>query len=120
MRIDAIGNIFARREGAEPRLPAVAFGSHLDTVINGGEFDGILGVLGGLELIRSLNDEGVQTRRPLELIIFECEESSRFNIATLGSKVMCGKLGYEKLKDVRDFQGRAIGEIFAEFGIDPL
>ena len=112
VRIDAIGNIFARREGTEPELPAVAFGSHLDTVINGGEFDGILGVLGGLELIRSLNDEGVQTRRPLELVVFECEESSRFNIATLGSKVMCGKLGYEKLKDVRDFQGRAIGEIF--------
>ena len=118
VRIDAIGNIFARREGAEPELPAVAFGSHLDTVINGGEFDGILGVLGGLELIRSLNDDGVQTRRPLELVVFECEESSRFNIATLGSKVMCGKLGFEKLKEVRDFQGRAISEIFAEFGID--
>ena len=118
VRIDAIGNIFARREGTEPELPAVAFGSHLDTVINGGEFDGILGVLGGLELIRSLNDEGIQTRRPLELVVFECEESSRFNIATLGSKVMCGKLGFEKLKDVRDFPGRATSEIFADFGID--
>ena len=118
VRIDAIGNIFARREGTEPELAAVAFGSHLDTVINGGEFDGILGVLGGLELIRTLNDEGVQTRRPLELVVFECEESSRFNIATLGSKVMCGKLGFEKLKEVRDFQGRPIGEIFSEFGIN--
>ncbi|QKF91800.1 zinc-dependent hydrolase, peptidase M20 family [Campylobacter sp. CCUG 57310] len=118
VRVDAIGNIFARREGSEPNLPAIAFGSHLDTVINGGQFDGILGVLGGLEVIRSLNDENIKTKHPLELIVFECEESSRFNIATLGSKVMCGKLGYEKLKDVKDFTGREIGEIFSEFGID--
>ncbi|MDO5046712.1 Zn-dependent hydrolase [Campylobacter sp.] len=118
VRVDAIGNIFARREGSEPNLPAIAFGSHLDTVINGGEFDGILGVLGGLEVIRSMNDENIKTKHPLELIVFECEESSRFNIATLGSKVMCGKLGYEKLKEVKDFRGQEIGEIFSEFGID--
>ena len=118
VRTDAIGNIFARREGSDPSLPAVALGSHLDTVINGGEFDGILGVLGGLEVIRSLNDENVKTKHSIELVVFECEESSRFNIATLGSKVMCGKLGYEKLKEVKDFKGREIGEIFKEFGID--
>lgn len=118
VRVDAIGNIFARREGSEPNLPAIAFGSHLDTVINGGEFDGILGVLGGLEIVRSLNDENIKTKHPLELIVFECEESSRFNIATLGSKVMCGKLGYEKLKDVKDFRGQEMGEIFSLFGID--
>ncbi|QCD52171.1 Zn-dependent hydrolase [Campylobacter sp. RM16192] len=118
VRVDAIGNIFARREGNEPNLPAIAFGSHLDTVINGGQFDGILGVLGGLEVICSLNDENIKTKHPLELIVFECEESSRFNIATLGSKVMCGKLGYEKLKEVKDFRSQEIGEIFGEFGID--
>lgn len=118
VRTDAAGNIFIRRKGKDENLPAVAFGSHLDTVVNGGEFDGILGVLGGLEILRSLNDENIQTTHPLELVVFECEESSRFNIATLGSKVMCGKIGLENLKDLRDFNGEAMSEIFADFGLD--
>ena len=67
VHIDAIGNIFARREGAEPRLPAVAFGSHLDTVINGGEFDGILGVLGGLELTCATFKDALSARFFLSL-----------------------------------------------------
>lgn len=118
VEIDEIGNIFARRDGLDNSLKAVAFGSHLDTVINGGEYDGILGVLGGLEVIRSLNDENIKTKHPLELVVFACEESSRFNISTLGSKTMCGKLDTQKLKSVKDFKNSDINEIFSKFGLN--
>ncbi|BCX79376.1 Zn-dependent hydrolase [Campylobacter sp. 19-13652] len=118
VRQDAVGNIFARRSGACDGLPAVLFGSHLDTVINGGEFDGTLGVLAGLEVIRSLNDEGIITRRPLELVVFACEESSRFNVSTLGSKVLTKKLNKDKFVKLRDYKDMSICDIFSEFGLD--
>lgn len=99
---DAIGNVIARREGANSDLPAVAFGSHIDTVYNGGQYDGSVGVIAGLEVVRMLNDEEVETKHPIELIIFACEESARFGVATIGSKVMTGNIQVEELWTLKD------------------
>lgn len=118
VRRDEIGNLFIRRKGIEDHLPAVAFGSHIDTVVNAGKFDGILGVAGGLEILLQLCEQGMQTRYPLELIIFTCEESSRFNYATLGSKLMCGISGQEELARLRDKQGNSLAQALAEIGLD--
>ncbi|MBN6066619.1 Zn-dependent hydrolase [Aggregatibacter actinomycetemcomitans] len=118
VRRDPIGNLFIRKAGKDDHLPAVAFGSHIDTVVNAGKFDGPLGSIAGLEILLQLCEQGIQTRYPLELIIFTCEESSRFNFATLGSKVMCGLVTQEKLSQLRDKQGKGLAEAMAEIGMD--
>lgn len=118
IRRDAIGNRFIRKAGKEDHLPVVAFGSHIDTVVNAGKFDGPLGVIGGLEILLQLCEQNIQTRYPLELIIFTCEESSRFNFATLGSKVMCGLANQEKLSQLRDKQDNTLAEAMTKLGMD--
>lgn len=105
VRKDAIGNVIARREGMEPKLPVIAFGSHMDTVYNGGQYDGAVGVVAGLEVIRMLNDEKMETKYPIELIIFACEESARFGIATIGSKAMTGRITRNELMILKDRDG---------------
>lgn len=105
VRKDAIGNVIARREGMEPKLPVIAFGSHMDTVYNGGQYDGAVGVVAGLEVIRMLNDEKMETKYPIELIIFACEESARFGIATIGSKAMTGRITQNELMTLKDRDG---------------
>lgn len=85
---DAVGNVFLRRPGLNPDLPPVATGSHLDTVIHGGPYDGMCGVVGALEALHMLSDENLL--RSIEVIIFRAEESSRFGFATIGSKLMTG------------------------------
>jgi N-carbamoyl-L-amino-acid hydrolase len=90
--IDGFGNIFARREGTDPALPAITFGSHLDTQAEGGRFDGILGVLAGLEVIRTLDDHRLRTRHPLVLIDWTNEEGARFSPPMLGSGCFTGAL----------------------------
>ncbi|AFL68114.1 M20 family metallo-hydrolase [Sulfurospirillum barnesii] len=115
IREDAIGNIFGRIEGELP-LPAVAIGSHLDSVPLGGCFDGTLGVMCGLEAIRAIKEQKISHKRPFELIIFSCEESSRFNMATVGSKVMAGKLSTEALENLKDKEGISLYEAAKEFG----
>ena len=88
--VDRLGNMFARREGQEPGLPPVMIGSHLDTQIAGGRFDGIVGVLAGLEIARTLNDRGVQTRRPIEIVNWSNEEGARFAPPMSASSVFAG------------------------------
>lgn len=88
IRQDAVGNVFLRRTGENPALPAVATGSHLDTVIHGGAYDGMCGVAGALEALHMLADEKLQ--RSIDVIIFRAEESSRFGFATIGSKLLTG------------------------------
>ena len=88
--VDRMGSIFARREGTDPALAPVLIGSHLDTQIAGGRFDGILGVLSGLEVIRTLNDAGVRTRRAVELVSWTNEEGARFAPPMLASAVFGG------------------------------
>jgi hydantoinase/carbamoylase family amidase len=118
VRTDSCGNIIARREGLHPFAPAVAFGSHLDTVTLGGRYDGALGVIAALEVIRSLNEKGVDTEHPIELIVFACEESSRFGVSTIGSKAMTGMLDPGKAALLKDHEGRTFAEALAECGLD--
>ncbi len=111
VRVDTFGNVIARRQGRYSNLPVVAFGSHLDTVVEAGDYDGVLGVVAGLEVIRRMNSNNYVTDHPLELIIFACEESSRFNMATLGSKAMIGSID-ENIKSLEDKDGVTIEEVF--------
>lgn len=80
IREDAVGNIFARWTGGDPGLPAVATGSHIDAIPHAGRYDGVVGVLGGLEAVRALQRAGVRPRRSIELLIFSAEEPTRFGI----------------------------------------
>jgi N-carbamoyl-L-amino-acid hydrolase len=105
---DAIGNMFLRRPGSEDTLPAVAFGSHLDTVPTGGRFDGVFGVLAGLEAIRSLHDAGITTRAPLELVNWTNEEGSRFAPAMMGSRVHAADIVLEDALAVTDDNGISV------------
>lgn len=114
VRMDAAGNLIARRPGSDPSLPAVACGSHLDSVIDAGQYDGVIGVAAGLEAVRSLNEQGIVTRHPIELICFTCEESSRFGVATIGSKAMAGILDQQAVGALRDRMGISFREALAE------
>src|SRR6266481_4283847 len=90
IKIDRLGNIFARREGRDPSRPPVMTGSHLDTQPTGGKFDGAYGVMAGLELVRTLNDLGYETEAPIEIVAWTNEEGSRFSPAMVGSGVFAG------------------------------
>jgi len=105
VRQDALGNIFARLEGTEPNLPAVATGSHTDAIPHSGRFDGVVGVLGGLEAFRALQKSGFRPRRALELLMFTSEEPTRFGLGCLGSRAMSGALSPQKLRDLHDADG---------------
>ncbi len=95
---DAIGNTFARWEGSEPELAPVGTGSHIDAIPNAGMYDGCVGVLGGLEAIRVLQQLGFKPRRSIELVIFTAEEPTRFGIGCLGSRMMAGVLSPEQAR----------------------
>lgn len=112
---DAIGNMFLRRAGTED-LPAVAFGSHLDTVPTGGKFDGVSGVLAGLEVMRALDSAGLRTRRPLELVNWTNEEGSRFRPAMMGSRVHAGELSLARALATKDDAGMSVAEALQDMG----
>ena len=102
VRIDPGGNIIARREGSDPNLPAIAMGSHLDTVPNGGKYDGSLGVMGGIEVMQALSDANVSLRHPVEVLVFTNEEGTRFHRWLFGSRAMAGTLEPGDLTAVDD------------------
>jgi ureidoglycolate amidohydrolase len=116
IREDAVGNIFARWEGCEPALPAVGTGSHTDAIPNAGRFDGVVGVLGGLEALAALKRGGFQPRRSLEVVMFTAEEPTRFGLGCLGSRLMAGALPLEKARALRDRDGRSLDELRAAAG----
>ncbi|MFS0575112.1 Zn-dependent hydrolase [Sporosarcina sp. 179-K 3D1 HS] len=118
VRTDYAGNVIARREGKFPDLPVVATGSHIDSVYAAGEYDGTAGVLVALEVMRSFAEEGVETEHPLEVIIFACEESSRFGASTLGSKAMTGRLDPAYTRSLTDKDGVTLMRAFEENGLD--
>ncbi|SDI35894.1 Zn-dependent hydrolase [Natribacillus halophilus] len=118
VREDEIGNMIARREGINPQAPAVAIGSHIDSVIEGGEYDGTIGVLSGLEVVKRLNKKQIVTTNPVEIIVFTCEESTRFGVSTIGSKVMTGLSKTEGLGNLKDFDGKTFAEVLEEVGLD--
>ncbi len=109
VRVDAIGNMFARREGRDPARSPVLFGSHLDSQPSGGKFDGALGVLSGLEVMRSLNELGIVTEAPLELVNWTDEEGSRFGHSLMGSGVWAGVFGLDEAYALADLEGVTVG-----------
>ncbi|MCT1901626.1 Zn-dependent hydrolase [Oceanobacillus sojae] len=115
VKYDSVGNLIARREGTHPELPAVAFGSHIDSVYEAGAYDGTLGVAAAIEIIRSLNEAKIQTEHPLELIVFACEESARFSFSTLGSKAIAGLLKKEDIADLQDKDGIFLRDAFQKY-----
>jgi len=116
IRVDAIGNIFARRAGQDDSLPPVMTGSHIDTQPTGGKFDGNYGVLAGLEVVRTLNAAGVRTRAPIEVAVWTNEEGSRFVPVMMGSGVFAGAFTLEHALAQRDAQGVSVGEALASIG----
>ncbi len=113
---DAVGNTFARWQGAEPDLAPVATGSHIDAIPNAGSYDGVVGVLGGLEAIRVLQKLGFKPRRSIELVIFTAEEPTRFGIGCLGSRMMANVLTPQQALALRDKEGRTLEERRASAG----
>ncbi|WP_236235466.1 Zn-dependent hydrolase [Pseudomonas faucium] len=114
--VDGVGNIFARRPGRNPKLPPVMTGSHIDTQPTGGKFDGCFGVMAGLEVIRTLNDLGIETEAPLEVVVWTNEEGSRFAPCMMGSGVFAGKFTLEQTLAKRDAKGVSVGEALNAIG----
>mgnify|MGYP002630278166 CR=1 FL=1 len=116
VRVDRVGNVIGRRAGRFDHLAPVMSGSHIDSVPTGGAFDGALGVIGALEVVRSLNDAGVVTRRPIEIAFFTDEEGCRFGTDMLGSAVACGRLPLDVALDLTDKHGLRMGDELARIG----
>ncbi|SDF04011.1 N-carbamoyl-L-amino-acid hydrolase [Massilia sp. PDC64] len=114
--VDKIGNVFMRREGANPDLPPVVTGSHIDTQPTGGKFDGNYGVLAGLEVVRTLNERGIRTEAPIEVAFWTNEEGSRFVPVMMGSGVFCGAFSLETAYAARDVDGKSVGEELQRIG----
>jgi N-carbamoyl-L-amino-acid hydrolase len=114
--VDEVGNIFARRPGRNPNLPPVMTGSHIDTQPTGGKFDGCFGVLAGVEVLRTLNDLGVETEAPLEVVVWTNEEGSRFAPCMMGSGVFAEKFTLEETLAKVDADGVTVGEALNAIG----
>ena len=111
VRQDAIGNIFARWAGSEPNAPAVGTGSHIDAIPNAGKYDGVVGVLGGLEAIRSLQRGGFRPKHSIELLMFTSEEPTRFGIGCLGSRLLSGTMTPDAARKLVDKEGASLEQV---------
>ncbi|WP_235443007.1 Zn-dependent hydrolase [Caballeronia mineralivorans] len=116
VRIDEIGNLFARREGSDVKAKAVLIGSHLDTQPEGGRFDGVYGVLAALEVVRTLNDHGLSTEKPIEIVSWTNEEGARFTPAMLGSAVFVGATPLAAALQTTDAEGVTLREALKQTG----
>ncbi|MBV8472908.1 MAG: Zn-dependent hydrolase [Hyphomicrobiales bacterium] len=116
VKVDEMGNMFARRAGVDDHLAPVLMGSHLDTQPTGGKFDGVLGVLGALEVVRSLNDQKIKTRRPIEIANWTNEEGSRYAPAMISSGVFAGVYTKEFAYSRLDAEGKALGDELERIG----
>jgi len=114
--VDRIGNVFIRRPGRDPNRPPVVTGSHLDTQPTGGRFDGVYGVLAGLEVVRTLNDHGIETEAPIEVAVWTNEEGSRFSPAMMGSGVFAGIWPVEEIENKKDVDGKRLGDELKRIG----
>ena len=117
LRQDAIGNTFARWKGSNPSAPAVGTGSHIDAIPNAGKYDGVVGVLGGLEAIRALQQSGFHPTNSIELLIFTAEEPTRFGIGCLGSRMLAGTLSPDAARKLTDKAGAIVEEVRREAGM---
>jgi N-carbamoyl-L-amino-acid hydrolase len=114
--VDRIGNIFMRRPGRDGSRPPIVAGSHIDTQPTGGKFDGNYGVLAGLEVVRTLNDHGIETESPIEVAIWTNEEGSRFVPVMMGSGVFCGAFTLEHALSATDVDGKTVREALQGIG----
>ena len=117
VRMDAAGNIFGRRAGSE-NLPVLLFGSHIDSVVHGGNFDGDVGSLGAIEVIRALNERRATTRHPLEVVVWTNEEGNHFGVPTMGAGIAGGAIGPEILAR-KDDEGATVADWLRKYGQDP-
>src|SRR6202051_4848706 len=117
VREDAIGNIFARWTGSDPAAPAIGTGSHIDAIPNAGKYDGVVGVLGGLEAIRALQRSGFRPRRSIELLMFTSEEPTRFGIGCIGSRMLSGTLSANAARQLKDSEGASLDDVRKRAGI---
>ena len=118
VREDAAGNLFGRREGRNPDAAAVLVGSHIDSVPNGGDFDGPLGVLGGIEVLQAMDENAVETEHPVEVVAFTDEEGARFSFGMVGSRALIGALSPEDLRH-EDRDGVPIEQAMRDADLDP-
>jgi allantoate deiminase len=119
VREDAVGNLFGRLEGTQPDLAPILVGSHLDSVPNGGRFDGPAGVVAGLETAFLFRDLGLQPKRPIDVVALIEEEGARFGGGLMGSRLLTGQLDPVRLADLRDDAGISAAEAMADYGLDP-
>jgi ureidoglycolate amidohydrolase len=117
VREDAIGNIFARWSGSDPAAAAIGTGSHIDAIPNAGKYDGVVGVLGGLEAIRALQRSGFRPQRSIELLMFTSEEPTRFGIGCIGSRMLSGTLSAEEAQRLKDDTGASLDEVRKRAGL---
>ena len=118
VREDAAGNLLGRREGSDPDAPAVLLGSHVDSVYEGGNFDGPLGVLAGVEVAQTMQERGIETTRPVEVVAFTDEEGARFSFGMIGSRALAGTLSEDDLQH-EDEDGISIADAMSNYGLDP-
>ena len=116
VRQDAIGNMFARWSGSEPNASAVGTGSHIDAILNAGKYDGVVGVLGGLEAIRSLQRSGLRPKHSIELLMFTSEEPTRFGIGCLGSRLLSGTMTPDAARKLVDKEGVSLEQVRRDAG----
>jgi len=117
VRVDAVGNTFAGWIGADAAAPVVGTGSHIDAIPNAGKYDGVVGVLGGLEAIRALQRAGFCPKHSIELLIFTAEEPTRFGIGCLGSRLLSGSLSAEDAEKLTDNQGASVDHARRQAGL---
>lgn len=118
VREDAVGNLIGRKEGRNPNAPVVLTGSHIDSVTDGGIFDGSLGIIGGIEVLQTLNEQGIETEHPIEVYAFNDEEGARFNFSMFGSRGVIGDL-HRKDLEMKDKDGITVAEAMKTQGFDP-
>jgi N-carbamoyl-L-amino-acid hydrolase len=116
VKIDQVGNIMCTRAGDDMSLAPVGTGSHLDTQPSGGKFDGVFGVLAGLEVVRSMNDHNIKTKHPIEISVWTNEEGSRFAPAMMGSGVVSGRFTLEEILDKKDIDNLRLGDELERIG----
>jgi ureidoglycolate amidohydrolase len=118
VRQDAIGNTLARWNGSDPAAPAVGTGSHIDAIPNAGKYDGVVGVLGGLEAIRALQRSGFRPKNSIELLVFATEEPTRFGIGCLGSRLLSGTLSADAASKLKDRDGESVDQVRRKAGLN--
>jgi ureidoglycolate amidohydrolase len=118
VRQDPVGNIFARWTGSDAAAPAVGTGSHIDAILNAGKYDGVVGVLGGLEAIRALRRGGSRPKRSIELLVFTSEEPTRFGIGCLGSRLLSGSLSPNAARKLVDKDDASLEEVRRKAGLE--